>query len=136
LTGVCAVEFRNATRMRLSWQVPSGSVALTYKVSYPNITLDSSSSSAPNTSMSFSTEPLQSQSRIDYLVENLLAGATYRFWVLAFPSGATNSISWSPDSPPLASDEITCIDTTGIVLSAFNFICRNRKMQIYQNYFS
>ena len=115
LTGVCTVNFRDTTSMLLSWPEPNESVALTYRVRYPNITLNSRSS-APDTWFYVSARPYVG------LVQNLLAGATYRFWVLASISGETSSIKGSPQ---LKSDEVTCIDTTGMVFSAFLFICSN-----------
>lgn len=120
LTGVCTVVFRTETSMSLSWPVPEKHIALTYRVSYPNITLNSSSSSAPNISFKGSEMP--------YVVQNLLAGATFRFWVLAFPSGAIKLPGLAGGPTELVTDEITCIDTTGMIFSAFSHGNNNAKI--------
>lgn len=114
LTGVCLVDFRNATSMHLSWPIPDKSVPLTYRVSYPNVALNSGSSSVPN--ISFDVSEFQKP----YVVRDLLAGATYRFWVFAFPSGSIKSTEESPGTQ-LATEEITCVDTTGMVFLSICF---------------
>lgn len=120
LTGVCFVDFRNTSSMLLSWPLPNQTVPLTYRVSYLDITLNSSLSSAPNISFVVSEMP--------YLATNLLPGATYRVFVQALTLESAKSIGVTQ----LESEAISCIYTIGTVLfSIFDFMINyNAKLSI------